>query len=129
MIEHRSEEHERQMADLDTKQLHGKSLLAWYKWLTWDDREDAPSGHLQVPCSRYGDNGYECAWWALAAEVAYVEANGEDDEPETSLDHLMGLVVNDSPEIAALVFDYWDKLPYSLRAQMAVSRMEVGLLL
>ena len=100
---------------LRSVEVHGKSLAEWHKWLTTDTETGEPTGHLQAPCSRYGRNGDECAWWAIACELIYVSANGADDEPETSLDFYMGFAVNDSEQVAYMVDDYYYAIPDCLR--------------
>lgn len=62
-------------------------------------------GHLAAPCSRYGRNSEECA--PVAWRLAYLMAR-ETGEPITyyGLEHDMGLVVNDSDEVAYLVRNY-----------------------
>ena len=57
-----------------------------------------------VPCSRYGRNSEDCAWYAWEAFKVFARENG-DDSWET-LDHMMSLAVNDSDEIAYLINRY-----------------------
>jgi hypothetical protein len=61
--------------------------------------------HLQVPCSRYGRNTRECA--PVAWRLAYILAR-ETGEPitEDTLDHAMGLVVNDHDDVAYVIRTY-----------------------
>jgi hypothetical protein len=70
-------------------------------YLTSDGRDDG----LRVPCSRYGRNTAECA--PVAWRVAYLYAR-EAGEPITRdlLDECMGLVVNDSDDVAYTVRQY-----------------------
>lgn len=96
--------------------LHDRSLAAWHKWLTTDIETGEPTGHLQAPASRYGRNGDDCAWFAIACEVIYANANGAPDDPEASLDFYQGLVVNDHDDVARLVIEYYFALPDPLRA-------------
>jgi hypothetical protein len=102
-------------ATLADYQMHGYSLKRWHQWLTTDRETGDYTGWLRVPCSRYGKNGEECAYWAIAAEVAYVDACGEDDDAEEALNFLMSLAVNDHRDIAYLVHEYWDAIPECLR--------------
>lgn len=105
-------------SELETYQLEGRSLNDWHRWLT-TDFNGKPAGHLRTPGSRYGRNSDDCAWWALAAEVVYIEANGPDDV-EAGLDGLMGLAVNDHDDIGTLVYDYWHVIPPALQAMLDV---------
>ena len=59
----------------------------------------------RVPCSRYGWNTESCAPIAAACAVIM---QGETAEPSTyaSLDHMMGLVVNDHEDPAYLMANY-----------------------
>jgi hypothetical protein len=98
---------------LDTIQLDGRSLSQWHAYLTTDET-GADAGHLTVPCSRYGRTSDECAYWAIALEIIYVEANGEDHHTTAALDYLMELVVNDHDDPAELVRDYGYCLPGAL---------------
>lgn len=93
---------------LSTYELHYKTLREWVDWLSEDPGK--------VPCSRYGRNSEECAPWAVALEIIYLEGSGENhDEPELNLQHAMGLVVNDHDEPLELVRDYWWCLPKELK--------------
>jgi hypothetical protein len=112
-------------SQLEVLSFHGRSLSAWHRWLTTDQDTGEHNGYLRVPCSRYGSNGDDCAWWAIAAEVVFIEANGEDDEPEDALDFLMCLAVNDHASVARNVRDYWQLIPEDLRAQLGVDYNEV----
>src|SRR5437667_8320411 len=100
---------------LEAVEVHGQSLVQWHKWLTTDEETGKPTGHLACPASRYGRIAADCAWWAIAGEIIYVEANGEEGDPHTSLDYLMGLAVNDHDDIGTLVCDYWYVLPLPLK--------------
>jgi hypothetical protein len=62
-------------------------------------------GHLRVPCSRYGRWTSDCA--PVAWRLAYLVAR-ETGEPITyeSLDHAMGLVVNDNDDVAYVIRTY-----------------------
>lgn len=92
---------------LDEITFHGKTVREWHEWLSRD------SG--AVPCSRYGRTGDETAWWAIACELVYVGANGEDDDPIVALDTLMGLAVNDSDSVLELIREHWYSLPEALQ--------------
>lgn len=96
---------------LQTVTMHGKSLADWHTWLVTDQETGEPTGHLGAPCSRYGRNGDQCAWWAVAVEYVYTHCNGEDDVVDEALDHLMSLVVNDHDDVISLVGDYAFCLP------------------
>jgi hypothetical protein len=39
--------------------------------------------------SRYGWDGNQCAWWAIAAYAAYNYATGDDYEPGQNMDYFM----------------------------------------
>lgn len=62
-------------------------------------------GDLAVPCSRYGSSTYECSpvAWAVAHIIEH-----ETGEPMTldSLDHIMGLVVNDHDDVDHIIEQY-----------------------
>lgn len=107
---------------LEAVELHGETLAYWHQWLTTDEATGDPTGHLHAPCSRYGRNGEECSYWAIACEVIYVEANGQDDDPRLSLDYYQGLAVNDSDQVADLVVHNWYLLPRALRQQLGGKR-------
>lgn len=63
-------------------------------------------GDLQCPGSRYGTRTSTCAPWAVAMQLIYWDANGGGDAPlSDSLDHFMGLVVNDHDDVLTLVAD------------------------
>jgi hypothetical protein len=100
---------------LDTYLVHGRSLNQWYDWLTTDQRTGEATGHLKAPCSRYGRTGGETAWYALACEVIFTHANGEEDDPKIALDYYQGLAVNDHEDVASLINDYWYVVPDCLR--------------
>lgn len=101
-------------------QLHSRSLRAWHDWLCTDPDSGEPTGHLLVPVSRYGRNGDECAWWAVACEAAYVAASSTPDsaDPELAMQTFMGYAVNDSDDVAVLVGDFWAELPAPLQEQL-----------
>lgn len=105
---------------LDELQLHGRSVRQWHHWLTTDEDTGEPHGDDMVPCSRYGRDGTECAWWALACEAVYVEANGEnsDEDPSAALTYYLGLAVNDHESVLELVRDYWYAIPNELKAYL-----------
>jgi len=95
--------------------LNDRTLDEWHHWLTHDAETGEDLGNLRAPCSRYGRNGAECAHVAIALEWITVHANGPSDDPEASLDYLMGLVVNDSDDPAELIASYGYALPEPLR--------------
>ena len=68
-----------------------------------------------VPCSRYGRNSIDCAPWAIACHLIYIEANGPGDlSDEDALNYYMGLVVNDHDDVEYLIREYGYVLPESL---------------
>lgn len=99
---------------LESTELEGHSLQQWHYMLTSDESGE-PTGHLLVPCSRYGRTGADVAWWAIACEVIYVDANGPSDDAELALEFYMGLAVNDHDDIASLVKENWHAVPEALR--------------
>jgi hypothetical protein len=103
---------------LESIQLHGRSLQDWHDYLTTDPDTGRRTGRLGTPVSRYGRVADDCAFWAIAAEIAFVEESGPSDEPELALDFLMGLVVNDHAEIATIVFDAWRAIPPALQDRL-----------
>lgn len=113
---------------LEAIEVHGESLRYWHKWLTTDEDTGEYTGHLLAPGSRYGRNAEDCAWWAVAAETIYVDANGNDDAPKLSLGYFMGLAVNDSEHLADMVLEYWHAVPRPLR-RMLGTKAEVRELL
>jgi hypothetical protein len=81
--------------------------IHWYQGRAWSDIESCPTchgsnnaGHLQTPCSRYGRYSDEVALvvWRVAQLTGDTSAN--------NLDYLMGLGVNDSPELENTLRDY-----------------------
>lgn len=107
---------------LEEYHLGDASLRDWHTRLTTDTETGERNGHLATPGSRYGSTSDDCAYWALASEVAYAHANGIDDDLVESLDSLMGLAVNDHPDIAQIALDYWEFLPAGLREQLGSKR-------
>ncbi len=75
--------------DFDPFSVDGQEIM-----LTWLERD----GDLACPCSRYGTRTSDCAPWAVAMLLIYIDANGTSGmAPVTeALEHNMGLVVNDS---------------------------------
>lgn len=59
-----------------------------------------------VPCSRYGVDSEDCAPWAIALAEIIEEATGEDAMTPDSLDHLMGLVVNDHDDPESMIREH-----------------------
>lgn len=90
------------------------------EYLTTDSDTGEDTGHLLVPCSRYGRNSSDCAPVAVVAAVIAARVNGEDIGGECcewakarpcyycgeQLNYMMGLTVNDSDDIAYLVREY-----------------------
>lgn len=111
---------------LESVTLNGRSLQAWHDWLTTDRETELRTGSLLVPCSRYGRNGRECAWFALAAQAVVVD-DLADDDPEASLEHLMGLVVNDHDDIAGLLAEHYHAVPEPLRQMIGDHADVIGL--
>ena len=62
-------------------------------------------GDLLVPCSRYGRHTSDCAEVAWRVAEIMDEANG-DGISRYSLEHDMGLVVNDHDDVAYLLATY-----------------------
>lgn len=62
-------------------------------------------GDLAVPCSRYGRSTSECAPIAYRLDFLLARETG-GEITEASLDHAMGLVVNDHDDVAYIVRDY-----------------------
>lgn len=86
--------------------------LEWYDWLL-------SKGDLAVPCSRYGSKTSKCAWFAIAATYAHLEACGGDQEQDyETLDYFMGLAVNDHPDIAYIVKEYESSVPAEVLAEL-----------
>lgn len=60
-----------------------------------------------VPCSRYGRDGGECA--PVAAVLAEIIGDaGAENVTADSLEHAMGLVVNDHDDVETLIRSYGD---------------------
>lgn len=74
------------------------------------DRGDAP-------CSRYGTRYADYVPFIVAGQWAMVAANGSDDE-SAELNDMTSLVVNDSPDVAYVICEYWFALPRALRQQV-----------
>ena len=72
-------------------------------FLTTDPDTGEDTGHLSVPCSRWGRNGADCAPVAWDLHLIYCEANGAPDDDRESLDFYMGLVVNDHDDVLNLI--------------------------
>lgn len=81
----------------------------WSGGVEWSDYEcpicegDNDAGYLRTPCSRYGRTSAECApvAWDFATAIALMTG---DDVDEQLLDHAMSLVVNDSDDVANLLY-------------------------
>jgi hypothetical protein len=104
--------------ELETYFIGGRSVSAWHEFLTTDHYTGEPSGHLEVPSSRYGRNGNETAWWAIAAHAAYSYATGDDNEPGQSMDYFMSLAVNDEPSVYGLVSEFRWVVPAELDGKL-----------
>lgn len=76
------------------------------------------TGHLHAPCSRYGADGADCAWWAIAAAFIAADANGEEMTYD-GLDYWQGLAVNDSDGPCETVWAHWSAVPPFVRARIA----------
>lgn len=102
---------------LATYELHYRTLRGWHLWLTMDPDTERFTGEDLVPCSRYGRTGNDCAYWAIACECIYVDANGrnDDDDPREAMDFYMSLAVNDSDEVLDLVRENWHAVPDVLK--------------
>lgn len=74
-------------------------------YLVHDPETGENTGHLSVPCSRYGKDGADCA--PVAWRLAYLLAR-ETGEPITAaaLDCAMRLVVNDHDDVAYVIRTY-----------------------
>lgn len=83
----------------------------WSGGIAWD-ADECPTcggtndaGWLHVPCSRYGSTSSACA--PVAWRLAYVLARETgEDITEADLDYAMGLVVNDSDDVAYTIRNY-----------------------
>ncbi len=95
---------------LSEVEMHGRTLRQWHDYLMRD-------GNLRVPCSRYGTDTEDCVPYALACELIYIEANGEnsDEGPGSALEWYMSLVVNDDSGVLDLVRSHWYAVPEQLR--------------
>lgn len=96
----------------EPEKLGTKTIAEWHTELTGEN--------LDVPCSRYGSNASECAYWAIAAVVIYEAHMGEPEDIEAFADHAMSLVVNDDEEIMHMVLEHQNLLPLSLLQEMTV---------
>lgn len=104
-----------------------------YNSLCWEYGKgfhDGPAwhqtGHLKCPCSRYGSDGDECAWWAIAMAFVYEEANGDGFDPD-GMEHFMSLAVNDHDDLAELVLDHWYAIPRFLKRYIGTKAEVRGL--
>lgn len=107
-------------SELDSLGIAEVSLRQWHGWLTTDQATGEPAGDLQVPCSRYGRNSAEVAWWAIAAGYIYEEVSGPHDNPPEAMNFMMGLAVNSHEDIEYMVIEYWHALPDELKDQLDV---------
>lgn len=96
---------------LDTYTIGDRSLRDWHRFLTTDKDGTYFGDQYSVPASRYGRTAADCAWYALAIECVYVDANGEPDDLEASLDYSMGLCVNDNDSVMQLLREHTHAIP------------------
>jgi hypothetical protein len=116
---------------LDNYLLAGKSLHQWRGWLTVNHTTGANESHKRTPGSRYGRTSDECAWYVLAATVAYTESADYPNSfsaVEITMDTCQSLAVNDSPEVAEMIVDSWHVIPECLRAMIGDEEDVKGLL-
>jgi hypothetical protein len=99
-----------QETNLDLYCIGERSLSQWFLWLTHDE-DGNPTGHLQVPCSRYGSTGADVAWWAIALGCVYQHGCGDPDDPGAAMDGYMGLCVNDQDGVAELLREFLYAVP------------------
>jgi len=104
-------------SSLDTIMLDGRSLSEWHQFLTTGKHSGLPTGHLEVPASRYGRTANEVAWYAVAAGLVQAQ-HVDDSETAQALDFLMNLAVNDHQDIADMVTEGWESLPPKLQEQL-----------
>jgi hypothetical protein len=107
---------------MDTYMIGDRSLADWHQWLTTEDGEDV--GHFGTGGSRYGATASQCAYWAIAGEVVYVHSVGLPDDIQSSLDHAMGLAVNDSDAVGEMVRDNLWLIPNDLAEKLDWERFE-----
>ncbi len=62
-------------------------------------------GNLSVPCSRYGRDTFDCSPGAWRLAYIMHRETGEDITEDT-LEHAMGLVVNDHDDVAYMIRSY-----------------------
>jgi hypothetical protein len=98
-------------------ELDGKTLAEWHRWINTDQETGENNGYLAAPGSRYGRNGDDTAWWAIACVWIAAEANGIDDT-DAQMDECQGLAVNDSDMVLARVRNYYYCLPAALKEQL-----------
>lgn len=107
---------------MSTTLLYGHTPNHWRSVLCPDQH----SAYMATPCSRYGSIAGSCAEWVIAYEFVAQHHNGGSDAGESEvLDYSMSLAVNDSPDIAELVYEYWAFIPRSIRQSLGRSRSEV----
>lgn len=97
---------------IEPEKLGEKTIAEWHAQLTGEN--------LDVPCSRYGRNASEVAYWAIAAIIIYEAHMGEPDDIEAFAEHAMSLCVNDDDEIIHMVLENQHLLPKSLLDDMTV---------
>jgi hypothetical protein len=86
-------------------------------YLTHDPETGEPTGHLSVPCSRWGRNGADCAEVAYDLDVILSDATGEGMDART-LDGAMSAVVNDHDDVAYTFAQYGAEYPAEYSADM-----------
>lgn len=92
----------------------------------WHARLTRKGGHPACPGSRYGRDADDCAWWAIACGFIYAEANGfSEDVMDDGYGSYMSMAVNDSDNVAAIVWRYWHMIPRPVRLRLGVTRKEV----
>lgn len=84
-------------------QLYGRTISGWHEFLTGDN--------LAVPCSRYGKNASECAWWAVGGLYLYREELGRSEEVEIFAEELMSYAVNDNADLEHAVMSMRPTIP------------------
>lgn len=107
---------------MEIHRLGDRSLGEWHRWLTHNEQGEF-TGRDATPNSRYGDTGYEVAWWALAYELSYIELGGVHDSPEeyeAGVEAAMSAAVNDEGYVAAWISLAWNHLPSSLQNKLGL---------
>jgi hypothetical protein len=82
----------------------------------------------RCPGSRYALTAGMCAVYAAAAHLVLRHTTGEGYDPlaeRLSLDNLMSSVVNDHPDPAEMIAEYWFTLPRFVRQDIGQTRSYV----